>query len=232
LRAVSKLSHLKTFHSPQEAPNFSEWEVVKDKEGTERTPKWPDSLETFFISCSFDPGLIPAFEQTPASLRNLVIEKSDRVGVNMLEIVFEMIGSRILTLKLDYYERPTGRLANYFFRFPNLVHLSLRPLFVSEYTVHRKYQGIDHPLCSITINLDELDEVLDLEGLNDLLDERRFRLPNLTSLRLCISSSLDDWVPFARKNSVLLTNMGLFNIGQLLKLRSSSATCDFTESGV
>jgi hypothetical protein len=232
LRAVSTLSRLKTFHFPQEAAVYSDSDVVKDNERVERTPKWPDSLETFCIPCSLDPGFIRAFEKAPASLINLVVEDGERQAViSVLESVFKLIGSRIRTLKLEYYGRPTGKLANYLIKFPNLTHLSVRPSFISEDAMDQIYHEIDHPLCSITVKLDNLYGVFGITGLHHLLDERRFRLPNIASLLLSSSSSLDDWVSFSRKESVPLTYMGLCNISSFLKSRSSSAS-GLKENGV
>jgi hypothetical protein len=91
-RAVSKLYCLKEFHFPGRSLNHTDVEVNANGQ-SEETPKWPGSLEKFYIPCSLDDSYIPAFENAPASLTSLKIENDDgRASVGVLDAVFELIG--------------------------------------------------------------------------------------------------------------------------------------------
>jgi hypothetical protein len=91
LRAVSTLSSLKIFHFPS-------WSVSavdsgeNDNGRSEKSPKWPDSLETLYMFGHFSPDYIAAFDKAPASLKNLIIEGHMDLDEESLDSVFRLIG--------------------------------------------------------------------------------------------------------------------------------------------
>jgi hypothetical protein len=240
LRAISTLTSLKTFHFPRWNP-ISEDSGVNDNEKSEKTFNWPDSLGTFHISSCFDPGWMPAFRKVP-SLRNLVIEDEYNVYHRVVDEVFRLTGSRIQNLKVDHSGDDADEFPNIFVTFPNLLHLIVRPcMILVDEVVSMIDLKVDHPLRSITINLNKLDVILDtdfLGALRDLIADDL--LPNIRSISLQSNFSVDHILSFFReyrysKEALLeypLVAEEIANtIGSCLKQRSYLAS-DFDESGV
>jgi hypothetical protein len=225
LRAVSTLSCLKIFHFPR----CSSAAFYLSKEDD---PKWPDSLETFHIPCSLDKIYIPAFENPPISLKSLVIEDDFQV-TDVLDVVFGLIGSQILTVKVQYEEDCNDQLAMIFINFPNLLHLSIPPDLISDDATADIYLGNDYPLLSLTVILQQPDDIFDpyfLEFLEYLLDDDL--LPNIRRLVLSHASSVDSWNSFLHENPLpVKRQIELLDIDKRLKRRSSSASCP-RKSGV
>jgi hypothetical protein len=232
------LSCLKVFNFPQWPPRSSYgsdgW-GENDIDQSEVTSKWPDSLETFYIPCSLDTGWILAFEKVPASLTSLIIKDGLNVDSEALDMVFDLIGPQILTLKVEYIEEPeksAAQLASIFSKFPNLLHLSVRTCFIYDQAMGHTVFETDHPLRSITIRLDQLDDICDtdlIERLNNLLDYEW--LPSVRRVLLSTNYSLDRWLSFLREVPTPLMDVDFLYISTRLKRRSSSA-CGPQGSGV
>jgi hypothetical protein len=217
---------LKIFHFPQIPPSDPE---ENENQQSEKSARWPDSLETFHISSSLHTGYIPAIENAPASMKSLIIEDGCGIDREVLKTIFDLIGSRTLTLKVGHN---AGQMASLFIKFPNLLDLSVSPIFVSEHRKRHIPLEIDHPLRSITINLNEINVIYDtkfIERLKALLKENR--LPNIRSLLLSARADARLWVGHIRQYPWLLLRTDLLIISAFLKKRSSSAS-GFEKSGV
>jgi len=222
LHAVTTLSCLKIFHFPRCAasPNPGEW-----RQGRGEAPNWPDSLETFHIPASLSLSYICAFSKVPPSLTTLVLEDSPQIAGSVLEIVFEMIGSRVVTLKVEYYQEVVGQLARIFRSCPNLLHLSVQSCFVSDLAMGYVDLEVDYPLRSFTIYLKHLHDILEDELLDDLSDlVHEDRLPDLRCLLLSNKLTGDGWVPFLQENADLELHQELLGISDCLKKRSNFAS--------
>jgi hypothetical protein len=221
LRAVSALSCLKIFYFPERSPASSNSGVV-DKQRSEQTPKWPDSLETFHIPCSLDRGYIIAFEKTPALLKNLIVNDSNGSCGTALEHVFDLVGPQIQTLRVQY-ENCYGELSRCLQKFPNLLHLYTHPELIDWIANDHLGPRSNHPLRSITIAIDELDDISNsgfLECLEELVNEDR--LSNIRSLILSIDCLGDHWESFLRQVPLPVELIQLLDISKRLKRRSSS----------
>jgi hypothetical protein len=235
LRAVSTLSCLKIFCFPCGSLFSSVW-GENDHGRYQASLKWPDSLETFHIPNSLSRAYLQAFENAPASLKSLVVAGSDQIFDVAPNTVFGLIGSRIVTLKVDYEEDDfTGQLFNIFAKFPNLLYLSVCATLLWDPTMRATDLEIDHPLRSFTILLDDLDDISDpyfIEGIEILFNKGW--LPDIRTLLLSNRESMTHLAHHLRINSSPVTNtkiLRLLEIGKRLKQRSSSAS-DQRESGV
>jgi hypothetical protein len=104
----------------------------------------------------------------------------------VLDKVFELIGSRILTLKIDYEVDFEGQMFDIFMKLPNVLYVSILPM--SSYGKALPWSWMDfkmdHPLRAITILLDLLDGIFDHRFLNCLKDPlNKDRVPNIRNLR-------------------------------------------------
>jgi hypothetical protein len=230
LRAVSTLSCLKIFHFPEGCPTSSD-SGLENKERSGKTPKWPDSLETFHIPLSLDMGHILAFEKLPTSLTSLIIDTSDRIRDEAIEVIFDLIGPQILTLKVEP-ETPSDGFASYLTKFPNLLHLKALPEIIAYDAMDYIDLQVDHPLRSITIGLDLCDDIFDpdfLDSLEDLVNIDR--LPNIRRLLLNIDCLRYYCASFLREDPLPEEHIKLLDISKRLRGRSSSASGK-KESGV
>jgi hypothetical protein len=245
MRAVSALSCLKIFHFPRRSAALAklrdrdngEVEYIRRWPEGQKIPRWSDSLETFHMPSLLDPGYILAFENTPASLKSLVVEDSGGVTVYVVDTIFGLIGSQILTLKVEYDDDRQDQLADIFRDFPNLLHLSLLPELIDFYVPADLELEHEHPLRTLTINLEEMDDILDTDFLMQLEDLvfHQDLLPNIRCLTLFHEFSADHWECFLREYPLPLAvksqSIELLNIGKYLKQQSSSASVP-KESGL
>jgi hypothetical protein len=236
LRVVSTLSYLKKFHFPDSG--CSAYSALDEGQG-EDTPRWPDSLETFHIPSSLDTCYLIAFEKPPASLKSLIVEEmvyphkspTDEV----LDKVFGLIGSRILTLKMDYEVDSVVEAWDIFEKFPNLLYLGIRTVFIYDDELSQMDLKIDHPLRSVTLLLDRPDDIYYpgfLDRVKDLLNIDW--LPNIRNLRLSDQPSPYRWAHLLQEISLPIAETEpsrLLDIGRCLKQRSSSGSGP-RESGV
>jgi hypothetical protein len=224
---VNTLSGLRIFHFPYWAPSSSE-SGGNDNDRSESTLKWPDSLETFHIPRSLHMGYILAFEKVPASLKSLIIKDDGASISTALDTVFDLLGPQILALKVEYDdEESKGQLSNILNNFPHLLHLSVRPYFIGNSGIYAQDQimlEIDHPLCSITIDIEHLDQIVGdnfTHCLASLVDHNR--LPNIRSFLSSSNLSVNQWASILRlyySRSVI--DVELLHVGSYLKRRSSS----------
>jgi hypothetical protein len=233
LRVVSTLSYLKKFHFPDSGCTACSG---PDERRGEDAPIWPNSLDTFHISSSLDVAYLIAFNKAPASLKCLIVEDGDKEpDYAVLDTVFDLIGSRILTLKIDYEAEPIGQLCDIFKKFPNLLYLEIRAIFIYDEALPHMDLEANHPLCRVTMLLDHLDDIFSpyfLYCLEDLLN--RDWLPNIRSLRLSNEPSLYRWAFIFQELPLPIADIqpsSLLDIGRRLKQRSSSAS-SIKESGV
>jgi hypothetical protein len=233
LAAMSMLSCLKVFHYPHRPAYFPDSDSdLSDNGGQDSFPKWPNSLETIHIPRSLDLGYLLILGQVPASLSTLVIDNGFEPFTSVLDLIFSILDQQIQTLKVKYDEEWSDLLEDILDEFPNLLHLGLRPCFISDDAVADIDLGTDHPLRSITVYIDQLDDIFDpelLKGLQDLVDKDQ--LPNIRSLVLSSESSVDDWVSFLRGKPLPVEYLRLLEIGKRLKRRSSFDS-GLKESGV
>ena len=241
LRAVSKLSCLKIFHFPWGPLHPSDSED-NDIRLSEKTPKWPSSLVAFHIPDSLRPGYMPAIEMAPASVTSLTLEEDIFAvideDIDVMHLLVALLGSRILTFKLEFDElseayEDTG-LAELLTEFPNLLQLIVPFCFISHvsYTTYIMGLQVDHPLRSITLNVESLDHIFlpdFLDALEHLLDD--YRVSGFRSLILSSELSKNCWVSFLRGNPLPVIHIKLFEIGWRLKQRGSS-TSDLKKIGV
>jgi hypothetical protein len=228
LSAVSMLSDLKIFYFP--------WSSLlsSTSDESEILPEWPDSLETFHIPSALETCYLLAFSKVPASLTRLIIRDGIYVHAESLDIMFGLIGPQILTLKVEYSEGSAALVGDILSKFPNLLHLSIRPCFASgPNSFWYQDLGIDHPLRSITIKLSLFDrDEFDLRFLDDLeavLDDGM--LPNIRNLLLSSELGVNPWVSFFREKTLPENDIKLLDISTCLKRRGSSVN-GLKDSGV
>jgi hypothetical protein len=197
-----------------------------DSKQSLKASTWPDTFETFHIPSSLDSGYILAFKKPPTSLKNLIIENgflmgSDgvRISADVLAEISRLIGTRIRTLKVNYDGDLADNFPNVFVNFPNLLDISVWPCFIFADAMNCKDLKTDHPLRSVAMKLDSLDNVFDpgvLGGLGCRIIAED-RLPNTKSV-LVSSHSWEDqflyflwkyWVP---KESLEKMHLELQNI--------------------
>jgi hypothetical protein len=227
LRTVSKLLRLQIFHFPKGSQDSGD----NDQERSGKTPRWPNSLETFHIPLSPNIGYILAFEKLQASLMSLIIDTFDSVRDDTIEIIFNLIGPQILTLKVEL-ETPSSGFASYLDKFPNLLHLKAPPEIISYNEMDFIDLQVDHPLRSITIRLNQFDGISDpdfLESLENLVNVDW--LPNIRRILLNIDCLGYDWASFLREDPLPEEHIKLLDISRRLRGRSSFAS-GHTESGV
>ena len=191
-------------------------------------PKWPDSLEVFHIPPSLDTLYLPFFENAPASLKGLVIENGVRIYVGVLNTIFGLIGSRILTLKVEF-EGVRDEIANTFIKLPHLLQLRVRPGLIRSFIRYARsdptYLTMHHPLRSLTIYLNQLDYIFHTTLLNSLEDLLKVEwLPSIRTLQLSDKLTDDRWVSFLNYKLLPQQHVMLLYFGRILKLRDSTAS--------
>jgi hypothetical protein len=215
---------------------------MSDNEQSEMIPEWPDSVEEFHIPTSLDRGYLLAFTKVPASLSALTIKDGVEIFNATLDKVLNLLAPQILTLRVEFdseasdFDSETSYLLDDILSIcPNLLHISVRPSLAECSATWHLDPNIDHPLRSITIILDQLNDILDLyflDDFEDLLEDNA--MPNVRRLLLSVKSGEDHWASFLLENvgNVLPTmDLQLLDISRCLKRRSSSAS-DLKQCGV
>jgi hypothetical protein len=202
LRVVCNLSNLKVFHFP----SCNCWASLdSDENDAEQTAKeisdWPSSLEIFHIpswSCS---GYTPALKKPPASLKRLVIEDGEDLYTPELVKACRLIGSWIKSLQVNYNGVHVNEIRENFDHFPNLLQLNIRPGLIFVDAIFSAHVAVNHPLRSVTVELDMLDQILDTDLLG-YIDENYLvedRFPDIRSILLSSSSSIDEILSFVKR---------------------------------
>jgi hypothetical protein len=178
---------------------------------------------------------LDAIAMAPPSLQGLIIDEDTVVESEMLDEVFDLLGPQILTLSVHYYEESPIQLTQIFTKFPNLLHLSMKPWSLLDQEQNPFELKFDHPLRSLTLNLYPLEDIFEPDLLDNLLDLlHNPRLPNIKKSLLSGKWSGpegESWVDYLRRRPLLDTHIELFEIGKFLQQRSDPSS-GFRKNGV